>query len=100
MGYRRYADDNYRGGGCWPLVGLWFSLGANEILPESEAREEIKKGLRQAAASSTSLGYLPEQIDPHSSLPSWVVPLAWSHAFFLQLSQRLRSLDGRQKNLE
>jgi hypothetical protein len=100
VGYRRYADDNYRGGGCWPLVGLWFSLGAREVLPESDAREEMKMGLRQAAASSTSLGYLPEQVDPRSSVPSWVVPLAWSHAFFLQLSQRLRTLDGRQKSLE
>ncbi|MBM3381484.1 MAG: hypothetical protein FJY29_03490 [Betaproteobacteria bacterium] len=95
VGFRRYADDNYRGGGCWPLVGLWFALGAREILPESEAREEMKMGLRQAAAASTPLGYLPEQVDPQSSVPSWVVPLAWSHAFFLQLSQRLRTPEGR-----
>jgi GH15 family glucan-1,4-alpha-glucosidase len=60
----------------------------------------MKLALRQAAAASTPLGYLPEQIDPASSSPTWVVPLAWSHAFFLQLSNRTRLAEVRQKNLE
>ena len=100
VGFRRYVDDTYRGGGCWPLVGLWFGLGAQEILPSAQALEVMKLALRQAAAASTPLGYLPEQIDPTSSTPTWVVPLAWSHAFFLQLSNRTRLAELRQKNLE
>jgi hypothetical protein len=88
IGFRRYCDDTYRGGGCWPLVGLWFGLSAGEVLPSGESAGYIRNTLRQASGASTSLGYLPEQIDPHSSQPSWVVPLAWSHAFFMQLSQR------------
>ncbi|NBO39456.1 hypothetical protein EBU99_12835 [bacterium] len=100
VGFRRYVDDAYRGGGCWPLVGLWFALGAQEVLPAKEAKSFMMLSLRQAAAASTPLGYLPEQIDPTSSLPSWVVPLAWSHAFFLQLSQRAQKASELQKNLE
>ena len=92
VGYRRYVDDTYRGGGCWPLVGLWLGLSAREVLPEAEAKEFIRTALRQAAAASTSLGYLPEQIDPATSHPTWVVPLAWSHAFFMQLSQRSKGV--------
>ncbi|MFZ9519964.1 MAG: hypothetical protein ACO3A4_05745 [Silvanigrellaceae bacterium] len=88
VGYRRYVDDTYRGGGCWPLVGLWFGLSAREVMSEPESKEFIRFAIVQAAAASTTLGYLPEQIDPSTSHPTWVVPLAWSHAFFMQLSRR------------
>lgn len=100
VGYRRYAEDTYRGGGCWPLVGLWFALSAHEVLPSAEATELIKLSLHQAIAASTPLGYLPEQIDPASSHPTWVVPLAWSHGFFLQLSHRTQKSQLSQKNIE
>ncbi|MEY4064238.1 MAG: hypothetical protein RIR26_446 [Pseudomonadota bacterium] len=100
VGYRRYVDDSYRGGGCWPLVGLWFALGASEVLPSTEAVAEMRSAVRQAAAASTPLGYLPEQVDPQSSSPHWVVPLAWSHAFFLQLSQRVHRAEEKQIIIE
>jgi hypothetical protein len=93
VGFRRYVDDTYRGGGCWPLVGLWFGLSAREVQNQQEAEAFMKSSIHQAAAASTSLGYLPEQVDPQSSHPTWVVPLAWSHAFFLQLTQRLKKID-------
>lgn len=100
VGYRRYVDDTYRGGGVWPLVGLWFALGAGEVLPATESLAEMRSAVRQAAAASTPLGYLPEQVDPKSSSPHWVVPLAWSHAFFLQLSQRVRRAEEKQIFIE
>lgn len=100
VGYRRYVDDPYRGGGCWPLVGLWFALSAQEVLPRLEARKYLKSAIREASAASTPLGYLPEQIDPQSSHPTWVVPLAWSHAFFLQLTHRARKIEEVQKFLD
>lgn len=100
VGYRRYVDDTYRGGGCWPLVGLWFGLSAAEVLAEPEARTFVRSTLRETSAASTPLGYLPEQVDPHSSQPSWVVPLAWSHAFFMQLAQRSRKSEEAKKILD
>lgn len=100
VGYRRYCEDTYRGGGCWPLVGLWFGLAAREVLPSNESASYMRSALQQASGASTPLGYLPEQIDPDSSQPSWVVPLAWSHAFFMQLSQRAGKSDEAKKILD
>lgn len=100
VGYRRYVNDTYRGGGCWPLVGLWFALAAEEVLPFTQAKEIMKFSLKQAVAASTSLGYLPEQVDPDSSHPTWVVPLAWSHGFFMQLMHRTQKAEKNQKIIE
>lgn len=90
VGFRRYPNDPYRAGGCWPLVGLWFGLSLSCLDSMSDKMQSMKAILQQAAAASNPLGLLPEQIDPHSGEPHWIVPLGWSHAFFLQLSHRLR----------
>lgn len=100
VGYRRYTGDTYRGGGCWPLVGLWFALGAREVLPATAAGALMRSALHEASAASTPLGYLPEQIHPESSQPTWVVPLAWSHAFFMQLAQRSKKFEEAKKILD
>jgi GH15 family glucan-1,4-alpha-glucosidase len=100
VGYRRYAGDTYRGGGCWPLVGLWFALGAGEVLAAAEVGPFMRSALHEASASSTPLGYLPEQINPESSQPTWVVPLAWSHAFFMQLMHRNKKIEEAKKILD
>lgn len=99
-GYRRYPNDPYRSGGCWPLVGLWFGLSLESLEPPPSSQPTVKAILHQAAAASNSLGLLPEQVDPHTGEPSWIVPLGWSHAFFLQLSHRLQLNSDPQKILE
>ncbi|MEY2986685.1 MAG: hypothetical protein RJB13_206, partial [Pseudomonadota bacterium] len=99
-GFRRYPNDPYRSGGCWPLVNLWFGLALGSLEDSADHVSEIKDILQQVAAASNTLGLLPEQVDPHSGEPSWIVPLGWSHAFFLQLSHRLQQKSDLQKNLE
>ncbi len=99
-GYRRYPNDPYRSGGCWPLVGLWFGLSLGSLAEQPAQQPNIKEILQQAAAASNPLGLLPEQVDPHSGEPSWIVPLGWSHAFFLQLSHRLQKSNDLQKFVE
>jgi hypothetical protein len=92
VGFRRYPDDPYRGGGCWPLVELWFGLALPQSLDPNSKPSILKDILQKTTAASNTLGLLPEQIDPQSGAPSWIVPLGWSHAFFLQLSHRLRKI--------
>ena len=76
-GLRRYAADTYAGGNAWILAALWFGLWERQAGAEGHER-----AVEYAVARQTAHGFLPEQVGPDGS-PTWVVPLAWSHAMFV-----------------
>lgn len=78
-GIGRYEGDHYRDGQPWILTTLWLSLAAARC-KDTELAVEC---LAWVLAHTPREGQLPEQIDPVSGEPSWVMPLTWSHAMFL-----------------
>jgi len=84
-GLRRYRGDRYRGGNPWVLCTLWLGLYEAERGREEAARQLLD----WAVERQTPTGLLPEQVDPRSGEPAWVVPLTWSHAMFVLLALRL-----------
>jgi glucoamylase len=84
-GILRYEGDTYRGGNPWIICTLW--LAWQQALDGAEL--EALDLYRWALDHRTSLDLLPEQVDQQTGTPCWVVPLAWSHAMFLLLTQVL-----------
>ena len=76
-GLLRYPGDTYVGGNPWLLTRLW--LGLARRAPGSEVPAD---GLADVAACATDAMLLPEQVDVDTGRPVWVVPLAWTHAFY------------------
>jgi len=76
-GLLRYPGDTYLGGNPWLLTRLWSGLARRR-----PGAVEIADGVVDVAACATDAGLLPEQVDAVSGRPVWVVPLAWSHAFY------------------
>ncbi len=77
-GIGRYEADHYRDGNPWILCTLWLSLAAAELGKTQIAKTTWQWVLDHMPAE----GMLPEQIDPVTGKPSWVMPLTWSHAMF------------------
>jgi GH15 family glucan-1,4-alpha-glucosidase len=95
-GIRRYATDEYYGGGEWILLTAWYgwiSCRAGNLEKAYAAQSWIIQ-------QTDKLGRLPEQV-PHAlpelqTYEQWVtrwgppaVPLLWSHAMFLVLNSQL-----------
>jgi GH15 family glucan-1,4-alpha-glucosidase len=89
LGYHRHLDDEYYGGGEWPvLAGL---LGWARRVNELDATEQ----LAWIESKATGSGALPEQAGAQlrpARYGTWVarwgppaVPLLWSHAMYLIL---------------
>jgi GH15 family glucan-1,4-alpha-glucosidase len=78
-GVQRYAGDHYRGGNPWVLCTLWLALYYIAAGERARARELFNWAVQRR----TKLDLLPEQVDRNTGEPSWVVPLAWSHAMFM-----------------
>ena len=78
-GIGRYEGDHYRDGQPWILTTLWLALAAARCSEQELAVES----LAWVIAHTPREGQLPEQIDPVTGEPSWVMPLTWSHAMFL-----------------
>ena len=76
-GLLRYPGDTYVGGNPWLLTRLW--LGLARRAPGSTRPAD---GIADVAACATDALLLPEQVDVDTGRPVWVVPLAWSHAFY------------------
>ena len=76
-GLLRYPGDTYLGGNPWLLTRLW--LGLARRAPGARTPAE---GIADVAGCATSTGLLAEQVDATTGRPVWVVPLAWSHAFY------------------
>jgi GH15 family glucan-1,4-alpha-glucosidase len=78
-GIGRYEGDHYRNGQPWILTTLWLALAAARCGEMSLASECCAWVLKHTPRE----GQLPEQVDPVSGEPAWVMPLTWSHAMFV-----------------
>jgi glucoamylase len=76
-GLLRYPGDSYVGGNPWLLTRLW--LGLARRAPGSRMPAD---GIAEVAGTATDGLLLAEQVDERTGRPVWVVPLAWSHAFY------------------
>ena len=81
-GVMRYEGDRYVDGNPWVLTTLWLGL---EALRRGDV-DTARSVMRWAADRQTDTGLLPEQVDPQTGEPRWVVPLTWSHAMFVLLA--------------
>ncbi|MBE5812287.1 MAG: glycoside hydrolase [Clostridiales bacterium] len=93
-GYGRYEYDSYIGGNPWIISTLWLALYYLEA-------GEIEKGKELfvwAVKHTTNLGFLPEQIDKFSGEPAWVMQLAWSHAMFIIVLDKLKKISKEALN--
>jgi GH15 family glucan-1,4-alpha-glucosidase len=78
-GLGRYEGDHYRDGQPWILTTLWLALAAARCGEKALAVECCAWVLKHTPRE----GQLPEQIDPNTGEPAWVMPLTWSHAMFV-----------------
>jgi GH15 family glucan-1,4-alpha-glucosidase len=89
LGYHRHADDEYYGGGEWPILAAFLGWARHRLGLDASAQ----LAWLEAAASEEHL--LPEQtgerLRPDRYRP-WVerwgkpaIPLLWSHAMYLTL---------------
>ncbi|GAA4858148.1 hypothetical protein GCM10023310_41660 [Paenibacillus vulneris] len=93
-GVRRYAGDEYYGGGEWILLTAWYGW----IEYKAGRREQAEAALEWIVRQADALGRLPEQV-PHAPTDiykQWVerwgtpaTPLLWSHAMYLVLYSQL-----------
>lgn len=82
---RRYRGDRYRGGNPWPLFSLWLAWHYLRAGRETDAVKLYERVL----ADRTPAGLLPEQVDARSGEARWVVPLAWAHAWLLEVTHAM-----------
>ncbi|MGE5672434.1 MAG: glycoside hydrolase family 15 protein [Mycobacterium leprae] len=80
----RYPGDQYIGGHPWLICSLWLAIYKLAVGEEERARELIA----WTADRATPLGLLPEQVNLQTGAPTWVTPLAWSHALFVLALRR------------
>jgi GH15 family glucan-1,4-alpha-glucosidase len=78
-GMRRFEDDRYMGGNPWPIARLWHGLYARTAGDD----EALDAAVAWALDRCTPTGQLAEQVDLHTGRPTWVAPLAWSHAMLI-----------------
>jgi hypothetical protein len=89
LGYHRHADDEYYGGGEWPILAAFTGWARHRLGLDASAQ------LAWIEAAAADDGTLPEQtgeqLRPECYKP-WVerwgepaVPLLWSHAMYLTL---------------
>lgn len=93
-GYGRYEYDSYIGGNPWVISTLWLAL----YYLEAGDVEKGKELFLWAAKHTTNLGFLPEQVDKFSGEPAWVMQLAWSHAMFIIVLDKLKSVSKEALN--
>jgi GH15 family glucan-1,4-alpha-glucosidase len=96
-GIQRYVEDRYYGGGEWLLLTAWYGWYQKEL----GNRKEAQRCLDWIMSKADSLGRLPEQVADSLREPSayseWIakwgepaIPLLWSQAMFLVLSNSLK----------
>jgi len=85
-GYIRYEGDSYMGGyNPWPIATLWMAL----YLIEANKLDEAKACFNIVVNSATVHGFLGEQINNEKMEPMWIIGLAWSHAMFIIILEKL-----------
>ncbi len=88
-GYVRYENDGYIGGyNPWPIATLWMALYNIEKGDYDKAIENF--GF--VVTSCSEYGFLGEQVDNQTRKPAWVIGLAWSHAMFVIVLEKLKKL--------
>ncbi|MDQ3233117.1 MAG: glycoside hydrolase family 15 protein, partial [Pseudobdellovibrionaceae bacterium] len=93
-GLGRYEADHYRDGNPWILTTIWLALAAayqhaDETGPKEKQWQIAKTAWQWTLQHVPAEGQLPEQVDPKTGRPSWVMPLTWSHAMFALAIQQL-----------
>ncbi|MCL2384108.1 MAG: hypothetical protein FWC79_08465 [Oscillospiraceae bacterium] len=89
-GYQRFENDHYMGGKPWVIATLWMALYYIEINDTKKAKECFDFVVNTAGKH----GFLAEQVDNSTMKPAWVIGLAWSHAMFILV---LEKLYGKEK---
>lgn len=84
-GYKRFEEDHYRNGNPWPIATLWMAL----YYIETKEYKKAKECMDFVVASSTSHGFLAEQVDNNTMESNWVIGLGWSHAMFIIVLEKL-----------
>ena len=84
-GYQRFENDHYMNGNPWVIATLWMALYYIELKETKKAKECFDFVVKTA----TKHGFLSEQIDNVKLQPAWVIGLAWSHAMFIIVLQKL-----------
>ena len=87
-GYLRYENDNYMGGNPWVISSLW--LASYEL--ERGNKKAAKQHFEYVVRTATQHGFLAEQIDNKTMQPAWVIGLAWSHAMFINVLEKLQTV--------
>ena len=86
-GYVRFEEDTYMGGyNPWPIANLWMALYYLEAGDKAKAVENFNFVVKTA----TSHGFLGEQVDNEKMEANWIIGLAWSHAMFLIVLEKLK----------
>lgn len=79
-GYIRFENDSYmEGNNPWPIATLWMALYYFQI----GDRKEAMKCIDFVTNTSTTNGFLAEQIDNKTMTSKWVIGLGWSHAMYV-----------------
>lgn len=84
-GYKRFEEDNYRGGDPWSITTMWMALYHLEKGEKKKAKEELEYIIKTASAN----GLLSEQINNETMSPSWVIGLGWAHAMYILLLKKM-----------
>jgi GH15 family glucan-1,4-alpha-glucosidase len=94
-GMARYENDSYQRvsqavtGNPWFTCTLWF---ANYLIERAQNEGELARALeimKWVSSHALPSGVLAEQINPITGQPVSVSPLAWSHAAFVESTQRI-----------
>ncbi len=84
QGAKRYERDAYMGGHPWILATLWLACAGKNLAPfDAEIGQEAARLFELVQGQATAGGFFPEQVCLQNGTPHWVLPLAWSHAFYL-----------------
>lgn len=78
-GMIRFEGDRYMGGNPWPIARLWHGLYGRQIGDDRALEDAVGWTLDRC----TPTGQLAEQVDAATGAPTWVAPLAWSHAMLI-----------------
>ena len=84
-GYQRFENDHYMNGNPWGIATLWMALYYIELKETKKAKECFDFVVKTA----TKHGFLAEQIDNVKMQPAWVIGLAWAHAMFIIVLNKL-----------
>jgi len=80
----RYENDSYMGGNSWILSGFWMAIAAKELAKNFSEYNILSEDIFLKTINlSNEAGFFSEQVNSFDGTPVWVMPLAWSHAFYL-----------------